>query len=273
MNDLVKSMPRTQTAALVPIGTRMASPGIKRVDVADGTIGRGIIITEQTLACLLHYSEVKDAAGYYYVTNQDILNYGLPANLYYVFLIARLNTDARGNILDDSFKVEYLRLKESSYEELADAVSEVGSFSLAFKKEVKGKFSNIVAQPSLKVRDDANHVKIMEKIKTLNVESLFKIVKRDLGKDLNAANLERLGLKNLANSIDAEADEFAMHSSATPTQPKKPPVAPKATFDEAVSFEEAVEVFPEKSKPTPTPDPEVKLNQPGAAAVDEFPDL
>ena len=57
MSNLPQKMGKSTSSMMVTLGSRLQSPSIRRVDVADKTLGRGIILSEQALAVLLYYHD------------------------------------------------------------------------------------------------------------------------------------------------------------------------------------------------------------------------
>lgn len=72
------------------------------------------------------------------VDQEAILKYRFEKVLsYYYILIARLNTDNRGNVVSDDVVIEYLRLSEKQWDDLTISMNEMGSFTSLLLTKVK----------------------------------------------------------------------------------------------------------------------------------------
>lgn len=75
------------------------------------------------------------------VSQSMCIKYKLSPSPTFYYLVAKLNTDLNGNVIGDSFVVEYLQLSESINNEFADAIQEQGvgkSISLQKVKKTSG---------------------------------------------------------------------------------------------------------------------------------------
>lgn len=136
----------------VPIGTRVKPLGINRTNVADGTKQRAILIDPSPR---VKYIAWDDVLGRKVEVDQDMLiKYKLRPMTNFFYLIAKLNTDMNGTIVNDQFVIEYLQLSENVNNEFSDAVSENPNFSSLLltkvsKKGPSGKdFSYVKVTPS-----------------------------------------------------------------------------------------------------------------------------
>lgn len=135
----------------VTIGTRVQNLGISKLNVADGTSARCVLIDRNPACKYIAYDE---DLGKKVEVDQDILiQYGVKANPTFFFLVAKLNTDMKGNVVDNDFVIEFLQCGGSVYNELADAIEENPQFT-SFKlskvaKKVDGRdYSYIKPTPS-----------------------------------------------------------------------------------------------------------------------------
>ena len=72
------------------------------------------------------------------VDQEAILKYRFDKVLtYYYILIARLNTDNRGNVVSDDVVIEYLRLSEKQWDDLTISMNEMGSFTSLLLTKIK----------------------------------------------------------------------------------------------------------------------------------------
>jgi hypothetical protein len=123
---------------------------IKRTDVADGTKGRAVLLSQNVVGCMVVYTQ-EPAKGVYFVDQQIALKYGFNPRFYYIIPIGRLNTDAKGNLLDGSVSLEYLRLGESQYNKFVSELEELSDCkTIVLSKESKGEFSYVTVKPSSK---------------------------------------------------------------------------------------------------------------------------
>lgn len=217
--------------AKVSLGETIPSPSVNRADVADGTKGRAILITQDWFAVPLAYTEIPKK-GCYYVTQESVLKYGLSARVYYIGLIARLNTGANGDILDDTFRLEYLRLSEDIYTEFSSAATENSFTTVALNKVVKGNFSYIKPVASNKAQNKALLDSLMEKIARVDVNAVVGLV-----------------LSNLARPIEEYAKALAEAGMEAPSAPSVQAISgslpesfgasalPKSTIEDAQAIE------------------------------------
>lgn len=159
----------------VKLGETVPAMAINRVDVADGTKGRCILLSDDWIAVSVAFTEQPTRAAYF-VTRDQVLRYGLRATVYYVAVVARLNTDARGKVLDDSFKIEYLRLSENVYTEFADDALEMSNFqTVALQKVTRGQFSYLKPKASNKMVDAKLIASVRKQLKDYDINSLLKM--------------------------------------------------------------------------------------------------
>lgn len=161
--------------AKVQLGQTIPSPSVNRVDVADGTKGRCILLSPDWYAVSIAYTETPKRAAYF-VDQEKVLKYALNARVYYVAVVARLNTGANGKVLDDSFRIEYLRLSEDVYNEFAnDALEMEGFDTVALTKVTKGQFSYIKPKASSRAQDSKIIKSVREKLKSFDINALFQL--------------------------------------------------------------------------------------------------
>lgn len=115
----------------------MESPNINRSNVAEGFPGRAVLLGEN---CVFAKAQAYDdrIKRSIEVDQEAILKYRFDKVLtYYYILIARLNTDNRGNVVSDDVVIEYLRLTEKQWDDLTISMNEMGSFTSLLLTKVK----------------------------------------------------------------------------------------------------------------------------------------
>lgn len=115
----------------------MESPNINRSNVAEGFPGRAVLLGEN---CVFAKAQAYDdrIKRSIEVDQESILKYRFDKVLtYYYILIARLNTDNRGNVVSDDVVIEYLRLSEKQWDDLTISMNEMGSFTSLLLTKVK----------------------------------------------------------------------------------------------------------------------------------------
>lgn len=121
----------------IPLGGKMESPNINRSNVAEGFPGRAVLLGEN---CVFAKAQAYDdrIKRSIEVDQEAILKYRFDKVLtYYYILIARLNTDNRGNVVSDDVVIEYLRLSEKQWDDLTISMNEMGSFTSLLLTKVK----------------------------------------------------------------------------------------------------------------------------------------
>ena len=118
--------------------------------------------------------------------DQDlVIKLGLRPMTYYFYLVAKLNTDMKNNIISDDYVVEYLQFSDQVNAEFADAINEMGNFtniliSKVVKKGDSGKdFSYLKPTPSNLALDPSLLKKIAEVTSnTTAVDMMWQIIDR-----------------------------------------------------------------------------------------------
>lgn len=179
----------------VKIGTRVENLGIQKVNVADGVKARVVLVDPDPMLKHIAYDNVVKRRVE--VTQDLYIKYGLKSTPTFFYLIARLNTDMKGNVVSDDFTVEFLQLTNNINTEFADAVSENPNFqSLVLSKVSKkgdgGKdYSYIKATPS----NYAVPVGVQEKLDLLRknpeaIDAMWQMIDRSTS--ITAAEYEDL---------------------------------------------------------------------------------
>lgn len=163
----------------VRLGDTVPNPTVNRVDVADGTKGRCILLSNDWVAVTVAFTE-EPVKGMYFVDKDILMKYAnlrIRGSIYYVALVARLNTDAKGAPIDDSFRIEYLRLSESVYNEFAEDALEMGNFqTVALSKVKKGEFSYVKPKASAKGIPSKVLSAVRKKLEGFNVDAVMTLV-------------------------------------------------------------------------------------------------
>lgn len=96
----------------IQFGQSASSVSISRVDIAVGYTGYCIPLDNNTLAKNIVYVR---GFGNLELDSQSIVEFRLEPQLYYFFLVARLNCDQYGQVASDDITVEYIRMTEKQY--------------------------------------------------------------------------------------------------------------------------------------------------------------
>lgn len=185
----------------VDLGQTVDSPSINRVDVADGTKGRVIPLCQKWIAATVAFTD-EPLKGSWFVDRDILLRYGLRGRIVYVCPVIRLNTDAKGTILDSTYRIEYLRLSENVYAEFADKATEMANMhSITVTKVKKGEFSYITPSPSNKAMsqkevDLFNQVVQQVQAQKYDIDAVKQLVMFDVARPFDAY-LELAKQKNI----------------------------------------------------------------------------
>lgn len=96
----------------IQFGQSASSVSVSRVDVAVGYTGYCIPLDNNTLAKNIVYVR---GFGNLELDSQSMVEFRLEPQLYYFFLVARLNCDQYGQVASDDITVEYIRMTEKQY--------------------------------------------------------------------------------------------------------------------------------------------------------------
>lgn len=228
----------------VPLGTRVKPMGISRVSVADGCVRRAILLDNNPQ---FKYVAWDDNIKRRVEVDQDlVVNYGLSPSTTFYYLVAMLNTDMTGNVVNDQFTVEFLQLSENQNNDFGTALAEMGTFnSIHLSKVVKkgdgGKdFSYVQAKPSNYTVDHISG--LMDKIRALQsdqaaIASLWQFV--DVATSISKEQyLKLMAEKDAAQNPQAleGAQRAAVPPHTTPMvqAPQYPTVYPQNASSTAV---------------------------------------
>jgi len=181
----------------VSLGQSLPNRLISRCDVAEGTYGRAVPLFDSVVGVNVFFSE--NPKGSFACTPEEAIKIGINPRFYYVIPVARLNTDAKGKPIDHSFKLEYLRLGVSQYEELCRAMEEAeGLTSFVLSKVKKGEYSYVNATISTKQISASLKEAINEFKNSLNEDQIFAFALADTARPFK----EYLRLIGLPNNTD-----------------------------------------------------------------------
>lgn len=167
----------------VKLGQQVKSLGINKANVADNCTARAILLDDPRVKFIGWDEKRKRTVE---LDQEMIIQYGFRPNTNYYYLIARLNTDMKGNVVDSDFTVEFLQLSSNVNDEFATAIQEFGpSFASIVMKKVNKKgeggrdFSYIKVTPS----NQTFFPDLMEKVQKLTedkaaMESMWMLVDR-----------------------------------------------------------------------------------------------
>ena len=169
--------------SVVPLGQVIKSRLVTRCDVADGTKGRAILASQDVIGCNLVYTP-EPHRGVYFVDPPTAIKYNLSPRFYYLIPLVRLNTDARGNVINSSVSLEYLRLSEGLYRQFVNDLEELEVCkTIALTKESKGEFSYVVPKPSSKdYIPDEFKSSINDFLTSLDTQTLFNYIMADVAR-------------------------------------------------------------------------------------------
>lgn len=164
----------------IPLGATVESPSVRRTDVAEGTKGRALLLSPDWYAVNIAYSD--NPRGAFYVNQEQVIKHSLSPRTYYICPIARLNTDANGEVLNSQFRIEYLRLSEDVYKEFATSAVEQPFSSIVMVKVTKGTFSYIKPSPSSRPQNPQFISEIQSKLSALNIDAIAQLILVDVAK-------------------------------------------------------------------------------------------
>lgn len=214
----------------------MESPNINRSNVAEGFPGRAVLLGEN---CVFAKAQAYDdrIKRSIEVDQEAILKYRFEKVLsYYYILIARLNTDNRGNVVSDDVVIEYLRLSEKQWDDLTISMNEMGSFTSLLLTKVKqtgndGKdFSYVeVKLSNYKEIPQAVFAKVEQMVQTENfVQSIWGMV--DAATTITVEMYEQKlkeYYEGLAKKSGQPANAMQVPVGTAPTPPANPIQPPK----------------------------------------------
>lgn len=100
---------------LLGFGQTVSSLTINRVNIDFNQVGYVVLLDNRVLTKQVAYF---DQFGYVEMTQEDVIKSGKQASTCYLMLVARLNTDPRGNVYGDDITVEYMRMSSRQYNSL-----------------------------------------------------------------------------------------------------------------------------------------------------------
>jgi len=244
----------------VKVGERAISADfLRRVDVAEGTVGRVKLIGDEFFAASTFFSQ--EPIGNFYCSQQEALEHGLEPRLYYYAPCLRLTTDARGNVVSPAVTVEYLRLSSGAYNDFCTAAEEAGSFTTVMvTKDDKGQYSTIKVTPSNKPIDEGIAAQIEEVASAFTFDAISEQLARSIARPFKVY----LDMVSRAESDRSLGESLAGPRAVTPPRTLESPApatapAPAAT-PRPLAQSKPVQVQPAASTPTP----------PAAAASADF---
>lgn len=172
-------------------GSKVKSISILRSTVAENVKGRAIILTPNPRVKQVAWDpRVKRAIE---VDQDAVIKYRLSSRPMYYFLVARLNTDMKGNVIGDDFIIEYLALPDSVYSEFTDACDDqaIKPYAVVLRKQAKGQFQYMKVTPANVEISDVLRNKI-EALKNTEgvIDSMWKIV--DLSTSISVKEYEEI---------------------------------------------------------------------------------
>ncbi len=199
----------------VPLGTRVKPLGINRSVCAQGIPSRAVLIDPNPRVKYTAYDETLKRRVE--VDQDAVIKYRLRPMTNFYYLIGRLNTDMKGDIIGDDMVIEYLQLSESLNNDFSDQIVEQGvpeslKMELVSKKANGRDFSYIKVTTS-KVQPSQE---IMNKVKLLQsnpeaIESMWQMI--DASTSITIKEYEKL----LKESKDNPQLETRVTRQAVPT--------------------------------------------------------
>lgn len=203
----------------IKIGTKVAPLGINRLVCADNVKSRAILLDPDPRIKYIAYDQ--DKKRKVEVNQELVIKYGLRPYTAIFYLVARLNTDMRGEVVGDQVTIEYLQLSENLNNEFSDLVMEMGNFnSLAITKVTK-KGPNNQDFSHLNVKPSQYEVspELTKKINDLKsnkeaIETMWKLV--DRATSITAEEYEKLQVADNVNQIASPTSQPAKQIESTP---------------------------------------------------------
>lgn len=243
----------------IKLGSRIKSAAILRADVAENCLGRAVLLDKNPSVKQIAFdSNLRRAVE---VTQEDCIRFRLNPRPTYYFLIARLNTDMKGNVIGKDFVVEYLQMAESLYSDFCQQVDEMGKFtSITLNKVKKGQFSYLNVKPSNKtVLDDTLKAAITELRKNKEmIASMWQMV--DLNTSITIEEYQKL----LMDSDNQSTNRAPQQLPPTP--------APKQLAQQSQDLDEGDDFDDDEPAPIEVPAQEVTADASDTAdhSAEEF---
>jgi len=235
----------------VKVGERATSADfLRRVDVAEGTVGRVKLIGDEFFAASTFFSQ--EPIGNFYCSQQEALEHGLEPRLYYYAPCLRLTTDARGNVVSPAVTVEYLRLSSGAYNDFCTAAEEAGSFTTVMvTKDDKGQYSTIKVTPSNKPMDEGIAAQIEEVASAFTFDTISEQLARSIARPFKVY----LDLVSRAESDRSLGESSASPRTITPPRTVESPAPAPAAAPRPLVQPKSAEVPTATSTPTPPATP------------------
>ena len=225
------------------LGTRVNSLGINRTVCAAGCKSRAILLDRDPRFKYIGWDEKRKKRV---EIDQDmVIKYGFRPMTTFYYLIARLNTDMKGNVVGDDFVIEYLQLSENLNNDFSDLVNENPEFNslvltLVKKNGGEGKdFSYI----DVKTSNYQVSQTILDKLEVLRenedmIESMWKMI--DTTTSMSASDYENLLLQESGENIEAvnSASERVKQVASQATRQALPRAQQRPTPQPAVEVME-----------------------------------
>lgn len=209
---------------LLGFGQTVSSLTINRVNIDFNQVGYVVLLDKRVLTKQVAYF---DQFGYVEMTQEDVIKSGKQASICYLMLVARLNTDPRGNVYGDDIVVEYMRMSSRQYNSLVagfQAVPNATALQIRKDKNVnaQGKdVSSVSYQPAMLQLSPAIQQRIeMLQAKPEVITSLFAQVDSLTG--VPYAKYEEW-LKTKAGVSQEALPAGAPPQQALPPMPNTPP--------------------------------------------------
>lgn len=234
----------------IDFGSKVKELSISRANCADNVDGRCVLIDPSPrvkqcawLTAVINGKEFKRSVE---VNQEEAIEFKAMPRVNYYFLIARLNTDMKGNVVGSDFVVEYLQLSSSVYNDFIEACEEVGNkfTSLKLKKVIRkpgdtfGYVKPIPAQNIEIPKETIAKIKALREHKAL--ESLWTFV--DAQTSITAKQWRELVGESAQPALGNEAQSHpALENRVSTPVAEKQPVSPQASesFAKENDFESA----------------------------------
>ena len=221
---------------ILAFGTRVRNMGIERVDVPKNAKVRAILLSPNVLQKFVWYDEARHKRVE--LTEELAIKLGVSPSSRYYYLVAQLNCDASGKILDDTVTVKYITMANASYNEFLDDCEENGNMtSILLTKVEKGGFSYDKVKPSNMEIPDA----VLAKVKPIQENEAF---------------IEKcFTMLDASTSITSEQYETLLADEGVEPAPTTPSNTPALPDMGAPASTPAIGAPASTPAPTPTPAP------------------
>ena len=258
----------------IKLGQKVKSVAINRASVSENTKGRAILLDKCPCVKQIAYdNNIKRAVE---VSQDDCIRFHLTPRPTYYLLVARCNTDMKGNVVGDEFTVEYVQMAESVYNDFIEGAEEtsggrINSILLTLVK--KGDYSHVkVTASQYSDFPDALKAKIKELRKNKElIKSMWQMI--DISTSMTVDQYVKVLESADGAGSQSHQSSYANHTPAIESDSVKDLQSDSNEFDQGDSFSDdfdstpteeakAVEIKDKNPKGNESTKPKEQVNKP-----------